>query len=96
MKTYRMFIDIVSAKDKIEAYKRLDEIVTQALKDDSSVAEYFDIQESPFTGEEELTIFELARVALSDAEIFDHIVDKLDLSDNDGKELQEKIENYMQ
>jgi len=44
-----------------------------------------------FTKEELLTIFELARVALSDAEIYDYIVDKLDIADEEAKALQEKL-----
>jgi len=38
-----------------------------------------------------VTILELARVALSDADICDRMVDKLDLSDEYAKELQETL-----
>jgi len=38
-----------------------------------------------------VTILELARVALSDADIYDRMVDKLDLSDEYAKELQETL-----
>ena len=48
-----------------------------------------------FTDEEMLTIMELARVALSDAEVYDYFSDKLDISDKDMKELQEKVIKYM-
>ena len=44
-----------------------------------------------FTTEEQITILELARVALTDASIFDAIAIDLDLSDNYLKLLQEKI-----
>jgi hypothetical protein len=44
-----------------------------------------------FTAEEEVNILEVARVALSDADVFDFCADKLDLSDKELKKLQEKI-----
>ena len=45
-----------------------------------------------FTKEEQLTILEIARFALSDGDIFDYVADKLDLSDKEVKTLQQKIE----
>jgi len=45
-----------------------------------------------FTAEEQLTILEIARFALSDGEMFDYVADKLDLNDGEVKDLQEKIE----
>ena len=38
-----------------------------------------------------VTVLELARVALADAETYDHMVEKLDISDEYVKELQEKL-----
>jgi len=46
-----------------------------------------------FSNEDCLTILEIARVALSDGEIYDYVADKLDLSDGEVKALQEKIES---
>jgi len=45
-----------------------------------------------FTAEEQLTILEIARLSLSDGEMFDYVADKLDLNDGEVKDLQEKIE----
>lgn len=45
-----------------------------------------------FTLEEQGTILELARFALSDADTFDYFVEKLDLSDAEVKALQGKLE----
>jgi hypothetical protein len=45
-----------------------------------------------FTVEEQVTILEIARLALSDGETFDHIADKLDMDDGEVKALQEMIE----
>lgn len=44
-----------------------------------------------FTKEENLTILEIARVALADADIFDYIADKMDIADSELKNLQEKV-----
>ena len=38
-----------------------------------------------------VTILELARVAVSDAEVYEYIADKLDLSDDYMKELQDTL-----
>jgi len=46
--------------------------------------------------EDLLTIFEAARVALSDAEVYEYIADKLDLSDEYLKDLQEKLTTIME
>jgi len=46
-----------------------------------------------FTKEEESTILEIARVALSDAEVYDYFADKLDLADDELKALQGRIES---
>ena len=44
-----------------------------------------------FTHEENVIILELAYTALADADTYDAVADKLDLSDNYLKKLQEKI-----
>lgn len=49
-----------------------------------------------FSNSEMLTVLELARVALTDAEVYDYMADKLDMSDEDMKSLQEKLEKYME
>lgn len=45
-----------------------------------------------FTDEDQTIILEIARIALSDSETFDFIVEKLDLNDWKVKDLQGKIE----
>lgn len=45
-----------------------------------------------FTKEEQLTILEIARFALSDADIYEYVMGKMDMSDLEAKTLQEKIE----
>ena len=50
-----------------------------------------EIDYDPFTSEEMGTILELARVALSDAEVYDYFADKLDLTDKEMKALQKKV-----
>jgi len=47
-----------------------------------------------FTDEEKDVVLELARMALSDAEVYDRFADILDLSDECLKELQDKIESH--
>lgn len=49
----------------------------------------------PFGPEEINILFEAARVALSDGETYDMLVDQLDLSDVSMKELQDKLERVM-
>ena len=85
---YRCFVDI-KAKDKNDA---VIQIANEIDSRGSDLNGLFRIQENPFTDEEEGTILETARVALSDAETYEYIADKLDLSDKELKTLQEKIE----
>ena len=49
--------------------------------------------EHPFTNEQLLEIFEAARIALSDAEIYDHIAEIMDAEDLTG--LRDQLEAYM-
>ncbi len=87
MKIFRVFRDI-KAKSKKDALEKLScEIDDRGHFSDDT----FRIQEDPFDDEEEGTILEMARVALSDAEVYDYFADKLDLSDKELKNLQEKI-----
>ena len=44
-----------------------------------------------FTAEEQTVVLELARLALADAETYDDVANKLDLSDEFLKPLQEKM-----
>lgn len=48
-----------------------------------------------FTQEEETMIFEAARVAFEDAEIFDHLAFRLDISDECLSALRDKLQNFM-
>ena len=48
-----------------------------------------------FTDEEFVEIMELARIALADADIFDDMAEKLDLSDAYMIKLRDKIEKFM-
>ena len=49
-----------------------------------------------FTNEEMLAVIELARVALSDAELLNFMADRLDMSDEDITALHVKLEGYME
>ena len=81
-KTYRVFID-VKAESKEDAIDKADALIANTS---------FRVQEDPFSDEEEGTILELARVAITDAEVYDYMAGQLDLSDEYLKELQKKIE----
>lgn len=48
-----------------------------------------------FDPEEEIVIFEAARVALADAEMFDRLAEELDLTDDEMVELREKLQSVM-
>lgn len=90
-KIYRCFWD-VKAEDKDEAIEKLDEMVSIEIGSDSTVQNRFRFQEDPLNDEEEGMIRELARMALADAVTFDEMADKMDISDNELKSLQKKIE----
>ena len=49
----------------------------------------------PFDQGELITLLEAARVALADADTFDAIAESLDISDEELKSLQEKLNNHM-
>jgi len=42
-----------------------------------------------------ITYLEIARVAFADADIFDHIADQLDLSDEEMIRLRENLQTYL-
>lgn len=96
MKTFRIFKD-VKAINEFGAIEKLDNEINklffQGILLVSDLSDLFDVQENPFTDEEEGTILEAARVALSDAEVYEYVADKLDLSDKELKALQKKIES---
>jgi len=45
---------------------------------------------------EKLAVYEIALMALRDAEIFDNAAIELDLSDKEMQNLREKLQNYME
>jgi|TARA_Y100000034_G_scaffold131097_1_gene191064 hypothetical protein len=49
----------------------------------------------PFTDEELTVIFEAANLSIADAEIFDYIADKLDISDDEMKRISDKLYDFM-
>lgn len=49
----------------------------------------------PFDYEELIALLEASRLALSDAEAFDHIAESLDLSDQYLLDLRDKLEAYL-
>ena len=49
-----------------------------------------------FTNEDEVVIYELARIALADAETYEAVADSLDLSDGYLKGLQARLELKLQ
>jgi hypothetical protein len=48
-----------------------------------------------FNKEETTILFEAARIALSDGEIFDNIAEEMDVSDEVLVPLRDKLEKYM-
>lgn len=90
MKSYRIYRDI-SAENEDEVVAWMDECAGEAITEDGTLGDMFQIKENPFTGTEEEIIQEIARVALSDADIYEHVADKLDLADDVLKQLQEKL-----
>ena len=85
-KIYRVFVD-VKADNQEEALKTVEKMITI----NGGANGVLRIQEDPFNDEEEGIVYELAREALSDADVFDLFANKLDLSDKELKKLQEKI-----
>lgn len=51
--------------------------------------------QTPFTGEELTTLFEFAREAMSDAEVFDNVGEKMDVADRVMAELRDKLQAVM-
>jgi len=97
-KTYRVFID-VKAESKEDAIDKADALIHNTSIQKTIEHRFgliggggFRVQEDPFSDEEEGTILELARVAITDAEVYDYMAGQLDLSDEYLKELQKKIE----
>ena len=46
--------------------------------------------------EEAIVVFEAARIALNDSDIFDKIADQMDIADSDLAEIRDKLEKQMQ
>jgi hypothetical protein len=91
-KIFRLYREI-KAENKDEAMEKLNATVMEAIRNESTASNYFRCQENPLTNEELTIVLEAARVGLSDAESYEHIADKLDLSDKELKSLQGKIES---
>ena len=51
--------------------------------------------QNPFSEEDQIILFEAARVALADAETFDNIAVEMDLSDKQMTELRNHLNIYM-
>ena len=49
----------------------------------------------PWTDEEFITILEVARIGLADADIFDWMADMLDINDGDMVALRDKLDTVM-
>lgn len=49
----------------------------------------------PFDQSELITLLEAARITLADSELFDGIANSLDISDDELKALQEKLNNHL-
>jgi len=93
-KTYRIYNDIEGeSEDDVVAWA--DEVIGNTLRDEGTVDGIFKVKEQPFTEEEELSVMEIARVALIDADLFDLMANKLDLSDKEMQKLRDKIEAAM-
>ena len=50
---------------------------------------------NPFTPEERNVIFEAARFALADAEVYEDLTDKLDITDKEMSKIIEKLQKFM-
>ena len=96
MKTFRVY-RTVEAENAEDAIAKLNNLVIKAYKNEITLScpSLFTAKENPFTECEELTVMEAARVALTDAEVYDWLVDKLDLSDKELKILQEKMQIFL-
>jgi len=73
--------------DKV--YQDLDKYPLLAQKTHSLAQLMHDVGD--FNSDELLTVFELARIALADANIYDQLVDDTDMTDEDMKSIQEKL-----
>ncbi len=49
----------------------------------------------PFNDSELVILFETAKVAYDDSELFDLMVEKLDVSDEEMSRLQQKLQTFM-
>jgi hypothetical protein len=49
-----------------------------------------------FNDDELITILEFARLAISDANFFDEIIEKTDISDEEMIRLREKLQSFME
>lgn len=49
-----------------------------------------------FTGEELITLLECARMGIADADNFDDLADRLDISDEEMTKLRDKLHTFMQ
>ena len=49
----------------------------------------------PFSRVQLVTLLEAARIALSDAEVFDHIAGEMDVKDEELCDLRDALEKYM-
>ena len=93
MKRNYRIVKNIEAKNAKEVVAWLDEATSFELNHAATVANVFTIQQYPLTNEDETAIFEIAREALMDSELFDHMADKLDLSDEEMQALLKKIKN---
>jgi len=66
------------------------------VKDNEVSTKIFTIKEDDgFSNEEKIALFEIAHMALADAELFDLAAERMDLSDAEMKDLSYKLDEYM-
>ena len=82
----RVYKDI-EANDVEEAMEKMDGI----LLEDEAAVDVFNFQENPLDRDDEMAVLEIARVALADGEIFDHVAEELDMSDEEMQKLRDRI-----
>lgn len=87
----RLYRDI-EAEDIDKAMEKMDDLLMdeEGMQD---ATDLFNAQENPLSDEEETVLLEVARIALADGEIFDKIVEQLDMTDSEMKKLQDKIQD---
>jgi hypothetical protein len=82
-----MFVDVEA--------KNADEAETKGLEEFERL-DNIKVMRFPYTDSEVLVLLELARISLADGEVYDKMAERMDLSDEYLKSLQEKLEEDLE